>query len=169
MTPSSSGGIVFTDIVGFTEVTDVHGDEVAMELLDVQDQLVRSLLPDGSRVVKELGDGLLLWFPDARSAVVTSIALLARFREQSVGGVPLWVRIGAHWGCPRRRGDDLIGRDVNLAARIAALAGAGELLCSAAAVDAAGPVPDVTIEPLGPVFVKGIAEPIAIHRITAAC
>ena len=82
--------------------------------------------------------------------------------------VPLWVRIGVHWGCPRRRGDDIVGRDVNLAARIVDLAGPGEVLCSEATADAIGARSGVDFEPLGPVFVRGIAEPVAIVRVVGA-
>ncbi|HUI48231.1 MAG TPA: adenylate/guanylate cyclase domain-containing protein, partial [Acidimicrobiia bacterium] len=56
------GAIVFTDIVGFTALTDAHGDDLALALLERQEQMVRAALPEAARVVKELGDGLLLWF-----------------------------------------------------------------------------------------------------------
>ena len=84
--------------------------------------------------------------------------------EAAEGDVPLWVRIGIHWGCPRQRGDDIVGRDVNLAARIVDLAGAGEVLCSEATAAVVGTLPGVEFEPLGPVFVRGIAEPVPIVR-----
>ena len=58
------GAIVFTDIVGFTALTDMHGDDVALALLERQERMVRAALPASARVVKELGDGLLLWFDD---------------------------------------------------------------------------------------------------------
>ncbi len=80
-------------------------------------------------------------------------------------GVPLWVRMGVHWGCPRRRGDDIVGHDVNLAARIVDLAGPGEVLCSEATADAIGAREGIGFEPLGPVFVRGIAEPVPIVRV----
>ncbi|MBK9178818.1 MAG: adenylate/guanylate cyclase domain-containing protein [Acidimicrobiales bacterium] len=163
----TTGAIVFTDIVGFTELTNVEGDDVALHLLDRQDDLVRRALPQSGRVMKELGDGLLLWFDDPTAAVETCLALQLRFEEESADGVPLWVRIGMHWGRPRRRGDDIIGRDVNLAARIADLAGPGEVLCSEATVVAAGEVPGVRYHPLGPVVVKGFDEPVPLVRAVA--
>lgn len=166
MIPAAAGAIVFTDIVGFTQVTDQHGDDEAIALLELQDSVVHASLPAGSRVVKELGDGLLLWFPNARNAVETSLELQSRFAEQSTtSGLPLWVRIGLHWGNPRRRGDDLIGRDVNLTSRIAALAGPGEVLCTGAAAEASGPIDGLAFVPLGPVFVRGIVEPIPLLRV----
>lgn len=162
---AGDGAIVFTDIVGFTQLTDTQGDDDALALLERQDELVRSLLPVGARVVKEMGDGPLLWFDDACRALETCVALQRRFEHEAARGVPLWVRIGLHWGCPKHRGDDLIGGAVNLASRIADLAGAGEVLCSAAAAVAAAGLEGVHFEPLGPVFVKGIGEPVPILRV----
>ncbi|MDZ4828278.1 MAG: adenylate/guanylate cyclase domain-containing protein [Actinomycetota bacterium] len=161
---TTSGAIVFTDIVGFTELTDAHGDDVALALLERQEALVRDALPASGRVVKELGDGLLLWFEDPRHGLETCLGLQRSFEAEPDEPMPLWVRMGLHWGCPRRRGDDIIGRDVNLAARIVDLAGPGEVLCSEAACQAIGPMPGVEFEALGPVIVRGFAEPVALFR-----
>jgi adenylate cyclase len=125
---------------------------------------VSSLLPHCARIVKELGDGLLLWFDDPRSALQTSLALQQRFDEQGADPLPLWVRVGLHWGCPRHRGDDIVGRDVNLAARIVDLAGPGEVLCSEATAQAVGVLEGIDYEPLGPVFVRGFADPVPLVR-----
>jgi adenylate cyclase len=162
-----TGTIVFTDIVGFTQLTDEHGDDLALTLLERQEELVRRSLPDTARVVKELGDGLLLWFDDPRSAILTMLELQRAFEAESDGDLPMWVRIGMHWGCPRARGDDIVGRDVNLASRITDLAAPGEVLCSEATADAAGELAGVGFEPLGPVYVRGIAEPVPLVRAFA--
>jgi adenylate cyclase len=90
--------------------------------------------------------------------------LVARFSEESSLDWPLWVRTGLHYGCPRRRGDDLIGHDVNLAARIADLAAPGEVLASADAVAEVPDAPDVRFTELGPVFVKGIPDAVRLFR-----
>ena len=148
-----AGAVVFTDIVGFTEFTAARGDEEALHLLELQDRLVREALPDGARVVKDLGDGLLLWFPDACAALLTCLTLQERFEAVAADpALPLWVRIGLHWGCPTARGDDLVGHDVNVAARIVAVAAPGEVLLSAAACEHIGErLNGVALEELGPV------------------
>jgi adenylate cyclase len=164
VTTNATGAIVFSDIVGFTQLTDEHGDDLALALLERQEQMVRAALPDGARVVKELGDGLLLWFDEPRAAIETCLELQRVFDSEGDDEMPLWVRMGAHWGSPRRRGADIVGRDVNLAARIVELAGPGELLCSEVTADVVGELPGVAFEPLGPVFVRGIADAIPIVR-----
>ena len=106
-----------------------------------------------------------MWFCDPRAAVEVSLDLQERFQRECIEGVPLWVRIGIHWGTPKQRGNDIIGRDVNLTSRIAALAGPGEVLCTRAAAEAAGGIPGVDYIPLGPVFVRGIAEAVPLLRV----
>src|SRR5579862_2986174 len=101
LTTTVTGTIVFTDIVGFTQLTDEHGDDLALSLLERQEELVRRALPDAARIVKELGDGLMLWFDEPGSAIVTALGLQQAFEEESDGDMPMWVRIGMHYGCPR--------------------------------------------------------------------
>jgi adenylate cyclase len=163
----TAGTVVFTDIVGFTEFTAEHGDGQALELLERQEVVVRGTLPSDARVVKELGDGLLLWYPDAVSAVQSCLVLSERFDEDAAGDVPLLVRVGMHWGCPTRRGDDLVGHDVNLASRIVDVAGPGEVLLSEPVRELVdGRVADLYLDELGPVVMKGIPDAVPLYRAT---
>ena len=127
---------------------------------------MRDALPEAARVVKELGDGLLLWFDDPRRR---DRHVRSRCSDAFERGVRRRrCRCGCASACTGAarvaRGDDIVGRDVNLAARIADLAGPGEVLCSEATAREAGDVPGVDFEPLGPVFVRGIAEPVPLLR-----
>jgi class 3 adenylate cyclase len=160
------GTLVFTDIVGFTEYTELRGDAEALQLLAKQERLVRETLPEGARVVKDMGDGLLIWFRDACDALRTVLELQQRFDEESsTSGTPLWVRVGVHSGRAALRGDDLVGHDVNVASRIVDVAGPGEVLCSETTVEAVDAnLPDVAFEELGPVVMKGIPEPVRVYR-----
>jgi class 3 adenylate cyclase len=164
------GTIVFTDIVGFTEYNFLRGDDDALALLATQERIVRDALPAQARIVKELGDGLLLWFSDACEAVRTALVLQERFEHQSMeSDVPLWVRCGMHSGQQTRRGEDLVGHSVNLSARIVDLAGPGEVLLSEATKDEVDEeLPDVSFEELGPVLMKGIPEPVRLFRAASA-
>ena len=140
-----------------------------MQLLSIQERLVRETLPPKARIVKELGDGLLLWFDDACAAVETSLRLQTRFEDESMKqDLPLWVRCGMHSGSQTRRGDDLIGHDVNVASRVVDVAGPGEVLLSDATLErVAGQMPDVWFDELGPVVMKGIPQPVRLYRATA--
>ncbi|MGY6502160.1 MAG: adenylate/guanylate cyclase domain-containing protein [Acidimicrobiales bacterium] len=169
------GTVVFTDIVGFTAFCAEEGDEHALEVLAAQEAAVSALLPADARVVKELGDGMMLWFPDAASAVSTAVLLqsqLGHDGDEPVDGgatFPLWIRVGAHTGTQARRRDDLVGHDVNVAARIVDLASPREVLVSDATRRASGDgLEGVGFVELGPVFVKGVADPVWIHRAEPA-
>ena len=160
------GVVVFTDIVGFTEFTAVQGDEAANELLTAQERIVNDELPAGARVVKELGDGLMLWFPSPNGALAVCLALLDRFERYSEETLrPLWVRMGMHWGRQIQRRNDLIGHDVNLASRIADQAGPSELLLSETTRDClARSIPTDRFEEIGLVLLKGIPDPVRLFR-----
>jgi adenylate cyclase len=162
----NAGALVFTDLVGFTDFTFEHGDEAALRLLAHQERVVASLLPPDARVVKEMGDGLFLWFDRASAALAFTVA----FRDAAErDGDLLWIRGGLHWGCPAARGNDLIGNDVNLAARLMGLSAPSEILASddlRRALD--GDTGSVTFDEIGPVVVKGIGEPVRVYRVSAS-
>jgi adenylate cyclase len=165
-----SGTVMFTDIVGFTEFTALRGDSEMLDLLARQERIVTEELPSSGRIVKELGDGLMLWFDDACDAIETGLRLQERFdTEAGEDELPLWVRIGIHTGQQSRRGADLVGHDVNVASRIVNLAASGEVLASESTVRGAeGRLEGVECEQLGPVVMKGIPAPVKLFRIERA-
>jgi class 3 adenylate cyclase len=120
-----------TDIVGSTELTHRVGDRAWYELLHQHEALVRSLVSQHRGViVKSRGDGFMLTFANARSAVRFGIALQQALADASTP-VALAVRIGMHTGEGIADGLDLYGTHVNLAARIADSATGGQILVSA--------------------------------------
>ncbi len=124
--------IVFTDIVSSTARTAEVGDSVWMEALRHHQSLVRKEVDAwGGVEVKSTGDGFMLAFPSSMNAVRCAVAI--RDSAPSVlarDGEPLGVKIGVHAGEPIRDGDDFYGTTVNVAARVAAAAGAGEVVVS---------------------------------------
>jgi adenylate cyclase len=170
--PSTTGGavygtIVFTDLAGFTEFTDERGDEAALNLLAAQDRLVNQAIDARGRIVKNLGDGLMLWFDDACAAIDCTLRLQELLETDSAvdEGLPLWVRIGVHYGRPTPRGDDYFGHDVNVAHRIVELAAPGEVLVSEALRLKVGEdLPDVFFDEVGPTIMKGLREPVPLYR-----
>lgn len=162
-----AGTVVFTDLAGFTEFTDERGDEAALRLLNMQDRLVSEAINGKGRIVKNLGDGLMLWFEDACAAVDCTLTLQERLDEESAveQDLPLWVRIGVHYGHPIPRGDDYFGHDVNVAHRIVELAAPGEVLVSEALMKTVGDgLPNVIFDEVGPTIMKGIREPVPLYR-----
>lgn len=166
-TTTATGTVVFTDLVGFTQFNDAMGDGEAVAVLDQQLTFAAAAVERCGRVVKELGDGLMWWVPDPAEAIDAALEFLALVDEARwIGRFPLSVRAGLHHGDVVPRGDDLIGHTVNVAARIADLAGPGELLASEMALAAADRSEGFV--PVGPATVKGVAAPIWLHRAASS-
>ena len=96
----STGAIAFSDIVGFTEMTADHGDDLAMALVDRHEALVLGVLGQHGRIVKQLGDGLLLFFSDPCEAVDAMLRVHDGTSRLSLDGVPFRLRTGLHFGSP---------------------------------------------------------------------
>jgi adenylate cyclase len=154
--------VVFTDLEGFTRFTARSGDEAAGALLAEHHRAVGPVVRSrGGRVVKRLGDGLLITFPEAEAAVLAGIELVA------VEPGPLRLRVGAHLGDVIATRDDVIGHTVNIAARVAEDAKGGEVLVTAEVRRAIGDnLPRVTFSRLRRRSFKGLEEPVGICRAT---
>ena len=128
--------ILFTDLVDFSEWALEAGDTLAVDLLRQVGHVVEPPIEDGGgRIVKRLGDGLMAVFDDPAAAVDAAFAAMAGLDEIEVGGHRPRLRAGLHVGRPRKVGRDYLGVDVNVAARIAEAAGAGEVLVSGVACE----------------------------------
>ncbi len=163
------GAVLFTDLVGFTAFTDSVGDVAALTVLEHQTEMASSVLAaqGAGRIVKELGDGLMIWFDRADAGLVGAVALMNAIDDaRAEGSFPLAIRMGLHHGEAIERGDDVVGRTINVAARVSALAGPGELLASDDVLRAGGAADgSLRLSPIGPVTVKGVQEPIWLQRI----
>jgi adenylate cyclase len=128
--------IVFTDLVEFSAWALEVGDDAALDLLRrvgaCEDAAVTA---NGGRVVKRLGDGMMAVFGDPADAVAAAHEARDNVRRMDADGYEPELRAGVHLGRPRRIGGDYLGVDVNVAARVAGGAKAGEILIS-------GPVGD---------------------------
>jgi len=119
--------IVFTDLVNFSDWVLEAGDEAAVDLVRRVGQAVEAPVRErGGRIVKRLGDGLMAVFDDPAQAVEAACRAAAAVRDVYEPGL----RAGIHMGRPRKLGGDYFGVDVNVAARVAAAAGPGEVLIS---------------------------------------
>jgi class 3 adenylate cyclase len=155
--------IMFTDMVGSTEMTVQLGDKKAVELLRAHDAIIRRCLERhrGSEV-KRLGDGIMASFVDAPASVACAIEIqerLGSYNESSE--IPIRVRIGLHAGEPVEDSDDLFGSVVQMAARICDVAQADAILVSRAVRDACAGV-DLRFAPAGSEALKGFSEPVQL-------
>ena len=117
---------------------------------------------------RSLGDSLMPEFADGRGCLQCALAMHAWFREGNEGLAPerqLHLRIGAHLARFLADEHDIYGTDVNLASRIAALAGAGEFVVSSALRERLGELPELPCSDLGECRVKRVREPVHAFRI----
>jgi len=125
--------ILFTDLVGFSTWALEAGDELAVGLLrSVAVAVEPAVAARGGRIVKRLGDGLMAAFAEPLGAVEAALDAIDALEGVRVAGYRPRLRAGVHVGTPRRLGDDYLGVDVNVAARVAQAASAGEVLISEA-------------------------------------
>ena len=127
--------IVFTDLVDFSKWSLRAGDNAAVALLrEVSVAIEPPVAEHTGKVVKRLGDGMMAVFADPAEALAAMEAAQSRLNDVEVEGYRPRLRAGMHVGRPERVGDDYFGVDVNVAARVAEAASAGEILASDRAV-----------------------------------
>jgi class 3 adenylate cyclase len=153
----------FLDLVGYTRLTEEHGDQVAAGLAEALAVLVnRSSREHGGVPVKWLGDGVMVHFRDPARAVLAALGMVEQLPE---AGLPP-AHVGVAAGPVVVQGGDYFGRTVNLAARIAAYASASRVLVSERVAERTPPQ-GVTFVELGQVQLQGIARPVPLleaHR-----
>ena len=112
------------------------------------------------KAVKWLGDGVMLYFRDARPVVGAALSML----ESVVGAGLARAHVGVHTGPVVFQEGDYFGRTVNIAARITDYARPGEVLVSEAALSVSQD-PEVRFAEVGPVDLKGISEPVRLYSV----
>jgi class 3 adenylate cyclase len=159
--------ILFTDIVGSTDMTQRLGDELAMIALEVHDRIVRAAIADYSgREVKHTGDGIMAVFFSATAAVRCGMKVQQDI-SRHCGEHPdkrLQVRIGLAAGEPIEHNNDLFGSTVQLAARLCAHADPEQVLLSNAVAELCIGK-SLPLKPLGGVILKGFDEPVHVHCV----
>ena len=163
--------IMFTDIVGSTELTQTFGDEGAMLFVDTHDSIVRDALAKcGGREVKHTGDGIMAAFISAAEAVRCACRIqtaLAVHREKNPD-TPLQVRIGIAVGEPVEKRNDLFGSTVQLAARLCAHAEVGQILVSNVVADLCSDQ-EFEFDDKGQTVLKGFKQPVHAKAALVTC
>ena len=150
---------VFTDIVDSTKLLEALGERKWKQLLDRHDQVLGATIREqGGDVIKHTGDGFFAAFDTAAAAVEASVRIQRALEDELFS-----VRIGIHSGEALERGSDYTGRGVNVAARIGALAGSGEILVSSETIDGASVPYAVTGERSAEL--QGFKEPVPIAAV----
>jgi class 3 adenylate cyclase len=156
--PGRVPAMCFLDLVGYTHLTEERGAAAAAALAEDLATLVnRSAREHGGVPVKWLGDGVMSWFREPAGAVLAALQMVEQLPE---AGLPP-AHVGVAAGPVVVQGGDYFGRTVNLAARIAAHSGAGQVLVGEQ-VAATVPPQGVTFVELGQVRLEGIARPVRL-------
>jgi len=156
--PERVPAMCFLDLVGYTQLTEEHGDQAAAGLAEALAVLVgRSSREYGGVPVKWLGDGVMFHFRDPAGAVLAALQMVEEFPQ---AGLPP-AHVGVAAGPVVVQGGDYFGRTVNLAARIAAYASASRVLVSERVVEGAPPQ-GVTFAEEGQVQLEGFAHPVRL-------
>jgi adenylate cyclase len=151
---------VFADIAGFTALTEAHGDEQAVELIEGFSQAVAAELPSvRGEHVKTVGDALMLRIPAPGDAVLLALRVANDLMQDH--GAPA-VRVGLHHGPAVERNGDYFGTSVNLAARVSALASGGEVLLTGRTAALVPDLEGVLYESRGRQTLRNVAEPLEI-------
>ena len=159
----AQAAFLFADIAGFTALTEAHGDEHAVQLVDEFTSAVEMELPrlDGEHV-KTIVDALMLRVPDPGDAVLLALWIT---RNALGGHEAPTVRVGCNYGSAVERGGDYFGATINVAARVSALAAGGEVLVAGPMAALAPDLDGVLYESRGRQVLRNVAEPVEIFAV----
>jgi adenylate cyclase len=166
MAPQPLHTFLFADIAGYSLLTELHGDEAAADLaMRFVSSASAVAYEHGAEVVKGLGDAVMVHADDAGRAVQLALDLL---REVGLDDEMPPLHAGLHTGPAVGRGGDWWGATVNVAARVAAVAGPGQVLVTEATRVSAGQTDSIRLRELGPLRLKNITLPVRVYAASAA-
>jgi len=150
---------LFADISGYSRLSELGGDEVAAEVAIQFSSMASGLAPDhGATVVKRVGDAVMIHAASAADLIALGLRL-----HEELGSLPP-IHVGIHSGRAVERAGDWWGCTVNIAARIANAAGAGQLLVTDATRRAAGHRCPASLRGLGKLQLKNISFPVQVYE-----
>lgn len=155
--------IAFADLAGYARLTVERGDEAALEAVERFVEAVEKTLPADARVIKTLGDEVMVVGPDPTGLTAWAVVAL----REAIASEDPSPRIGIHYGDAIYRDGDYYGREINQAARVVARAGGGEVLVTRPVVETAAGVDGVRFERIGEVGLKGFSEPTELFTASA--
>ncbi len=165
---SQTRGFLFADLRDYTRFVESHGDQAAAELLARYRVLVREVIAQfGGAEIRTEGDSFYVVFSSASAAVQGGLAILeaAAAAGDEPRAAAIRVGVGVHAGETADTAEGFVGSAVNIAARICALAGPGELLVSDTVRGLTRTFLAVRFVPRGRRRLKGIAEPVLVYGV----
>ncbi|MBU8822748.1 adenylate/guanylate cyclase domain-containing protein [Mycolicibacterium goodii] len=156
--------VAFVDLAGYSMLTEVCADQEAARLAARLADLTRTALQPGVKLVKTIGDAVMVAADTPTHMMATIIDLAARVAGEN--GF-LAIRAGIHHGPAIARGGDYFGHAVNIAARITALAGAGHAVLTDEITEAAAEL-GLSTTPMGAPALRNITTPIPLHTVALA-
>lgn len=161
--------VVFTDLSGSTGVFETVGNARATKLVTQLTHWIGEVcVAHGGRVVKTMGDGVLAVFPQGQGAVDTVVEL-QRTHQKRIANLPpamhLPIRIGVASGEVEIVDGDCFGDAVNVAARLSDLSGPHQIWANSAALNSATEEDGVRFRSLGPIVIRGRAEPCSTYQV----
>jgi class 3 adenylate cyclase/tetratricopeptide (TPR) repeat protein len=157
--------LLFTDVVGSTELLSRAGEEEAQRIFRLHRHLLTGTVAlHGGHEVKWLGDGLMVAFPSAAEAIACAIAMQQTSREP-VEGEHLGVRVGLNVGEALREVDDYFGTPVVIARRLCDSAEGGQIRSTQMVADLMAGRAGFSFTVLGRIELKGIPEPVAACEV----
>jgi class 3 adenylate cyclase len=168
MSEPRSCAVLFADISGSTRLYEELGDSQALSRIDGCLRLLRdAALEFGGRVVKTTGDGVMCAFDQAEAGLHAARFMQVRLAEQAaLGGPPLAIHVGCHYGSVLESDGDLYGDCVNVAVRVVGLAKAGQIITTQEVVGRIGERLRERVRMLDRVAVKGKREPLEIFELS---
>ncbi len=163
----TSCAILFADISGSTQMYDLLGDEVAKRTIDkCLSQLQVVVATYKGIVIKKIGDELMCRFDSADDALAAArVSQQEIMRLGTLEGTQLSIRAGVHYGEVIEEENDIFGDAVNLAARVAGIAKAGQIITTADTVAELGPELSAQVRLVDLTHVKGKQEKLAVYEV----
>jgi adenylate cyclase len=161
--------VVFTDLHGSTAVFEALGNARATETVtQITTWITRQCELHGGRLIKTLGDGVMVIFTNNQQAIA-AVVEIQRLHHKKTVRLPaesrLPIRIGLSSGEVEMVAGDCYGDAVNVAARLCDLCGPHQIWANANALDFVAEMRGMNFRPLGPIQIRGRAEPCNVHQI----
>ena len=161
--------VVFADLIGSTGLFEATGNAKAARVVtELTQWICEVFVSNGGHIVKTLGDGVLATFSQASNAIEAVIEMQRRHQKHLVSSrtsLRMPIRVGVASGEVEIVAGDCYGDAVNVAARLSDLSGASQIWAASSVLDSAGRDASIRYRPLGPISIRGRAEPCSVYQV----